>query len=304
MRARYYNPEIKRFINQDVVQGTIENGLSLNRYAYSNGNPISYIDPFGLSPLDSETLGTDKDKRNIFQKFLDWRQEQEDKKYEGYIEAFLAGFEIFEIGGDLSDVKQKLKELRKKYGFLNVSPHAFEIKDLYEAYKYVSNKDKLDMSSFSDEEILQIAKYSLYLYGGDYSNLEGKDLFLQIAIEKIEFDDEIASIAIGSSTGIKIQGVEKPLQIHHFLTNKSKTYTKLYEKIIKKYGLKLKDVWNKTKMPHQGRHPNAYHDYMFERISEIDEVAKGCKDIFLELFEKVKQEIINNPNMLSKNYWR
>ena len=54
MRARYYNPDIKRFINQDVVQGSIENGLSLNRYAYTNGNPISYIDPFGLSPLDSE----------------------------------------------------------------------------------------------------------------------------------------------------------------------------------------------------------------------------------------------------------
>ena len=58
MRARYYNPEIKRFINQDVVQGAIENGLSLNRYAYSNGNPISYIDPFGLSPLDSEKIGS------------------------------------------------------------------------------------------------------------------------------------------------------------------------------------------------------------------------------------------------------
>lgn len=57
MRARYYNPEIKRFINQDVIQGSIENGLSLNRYAYTNGNPISYIDPFGLSPLDSEQMG-------------------------------------------------------------------------------------------------------------------------------------------------------------------------------------------------------------------------------------------------------
>ena len=51
MRARYYNPEIKRFINQDVVVGTITESPTLNRYAYVNGNPISLTDPFGLSPV-------------------------------------------------------------------------------------------------------------------------------------------------------------------------------------------------------------------------------------------------------------
>ncbi|MHB8125651.1 MAG: RHS repeat-associated core domain-containing protein [Desulfitobacteriaceae bacterium] len=48
MRARYYNPEIKRFVNQDVLQGSINNGQSMNRYAYVNGNPVSQVDPFGL----------------------------------------------------------------------------------------------------------------------------------------------------------------------------------------------------------------------------------------------------------------
>lgn len=48
MRARYYNPDIKRFINQDVIQGSLDNAITLNRFAYANGNPISYLDPFGL----------------------------------------------------------------------------------------------------------------------------------------------------------------------------------------------------------------------------------------------------------------
>ncbi len=47
MRARYYSPTFKRFINADVVAGSITNAIALNRYAYANGNPVSNVDPFG-----------------------------------------------------------------------------------------------------------------------------------------------------------------------------------------------------------------------------------------------------------------
>ena len=44
MRARYYSPYLCRFLNPDP------SGFSggLNFYAYANGNPVSYLDPFGL----------------------------------------------------------------------------------------------------------------------------------------------------------------------------------------------------------------------------------------------------------------
>ena len=49
MRARYYSPEHRRFVNADVIPGEISNAITLNRYAYANGNPVSNVDPFGLS---------------------------------------------------------------------------------------------------------------------------------------------------------------------------------------------------------------------------------------------------------------
>lgn len=47
MRARYYNPEIRRFVNQDVLIGNIDDTQSLNRFGYVKGNPVTRIDPQG-----------------------------------------------------------------------------------------------------------------------------------------------------------------------------------------------------------------------------------------------------------------
>lgn len=49
MRARYFNPAVNRFIGQDVLLGDILEGQSLNRYAFVTNNPVSLIDPMGLS---------------------------------------------------------------------------------------------------------------------------------------------------------------------------------------------------------------------------------------------------------------
>lgn len=49
MRARYYSPEMKRFVNADPLTQSIAEYPSQNAYTYANGNPISYIDPFGTS---------------------------------------------------------------------------------------------------------------------------------------------------------------------------------------------------------------------------------------------------------------
>ncbi|MGG0824521.1 pre-toxin TG domain-containing protein [Paenibacillus turicensis] len=67
MRARYYHPELKRFLNRDTVRGDITDGQTFNRYAYVNGDPVKYVDPLGLSkeiiPMGSTCPGSiDKGK--------------------------------------------------------------------------------------------------------------------------------------------------------------------------------------------------------------------------------------------------
>ncbi len=53
MRARYYSPMLRRFINADKVHGDISNALTLNRYAFCNGDPANGVDPLGLKGVDA-----------------------------------------------------------------------------------------------------------------------------------------------------------------------------------------------------------------------------------------------------------
>jgi RHS repeat-associated protein len=47
--ARYYDPDIGRFITRDPLTGTPATPQTLNRYAYCANNPLKYTDATGLS---------------------------------------------------------------------------------------------------------------------------------------------------------------------------------------------------------------------------------------------------------------
>lgn len=66
MRTRYYSPELMRFINQDIVTGDINNSNSLNRYTYVEGNPVTLIDPFGLSPQKNNDKGRQGNSGGVY----------------------------------------------------------------------------------------------------------------------------------------------------------------------------------------------------------------------------------------------
>ncbi|MEK4236221.1 RHS repeat domain-containing protein [Paenibacillus sp. FSL H7-0714] len=47
LRARYYDPSVGRFLNEDTYEGEIDNPLSQNLYTYVHNNPLIYTDPTG-----------------------------------------------------------------------------------------------------------------------------------------------------------------------------------------------------------------------------------------------------------------
>jgi len=67
VRARYYAPELGRFITKDPLTGNDADNQSLNRYVYALNNPVVFIDISGLSAKEGSISETDfgtSDSRN------------------------------------------------------------------------------------------------------------------------------------------------------------------------------------------------------------------------------------------------
>jgi len=50
LRARYYDPEVGRFVSRDPDLGLVWFPQTLNRYVYVSNDPINNTDPIGLRP--------------------------------------------------------------------------------------------------------------------------------------------------------------------------------------------------------------------------------------------------------------
>ena len=75
---------------------------------------------------------------------------------------------------------------------------------------------------------------------------------------------------------------EKPYQQHHFATNKNKTYTPEMKRIAEKYNLDLDGDWNKELLPHMGKHPNYYHEWVIEPGYFEIMIGESADDIRLQ----------------------
>ncbi|MEK3885817.1 polymorphic toxin-type HINT domain-containing protein, partial [Paenibacillus sp. PL2-23] len=74
-RARYYQPEIGRFISEDTYKGDLWNPQSQNGYSYVHNNPMLYVDPSGhiaWNQWDDLALGVYDTLKGTVEEFLSW----------------------------------------------------------------------------------------------------------------------------------------------------------------------------------------------------------------------------------------
>ncbi|CAN5758178.1 hypothetical protein BH11BAC7_BH11BAC7_33060 [soil metagenome] len=105
--------------------------------------------------------------------------------------------------------------------------------------------------------------------------------------------------------GILTVADELPLQMHHYATNKNLMWTPKMADIAKDFGLGLNEPWNMESLPHLGRHPNAYHQFVLDGMQRAAAEAGGSQSAFIKRFDiYVKQPIRANPGLLRKAGWQ
>ena len=106
------------------------------------------------------------------------------------------------------------------------------------------------------------------------------------------FTSTMRSAASGLNMAV---GAHNGFQTHHMLSNVNKTYTPQYKEVTDKYYLELDQNWNKVDLSHhRGRHTKVYHEFMLTMLREVDSVAKGDLDLFMEGFRIIAEFLVEN----------
>ena len=157
MRARYYSPEMRRFINADVLHGAISDSTSLNRYSYVNGNPVSFVDPFGMEK-ERGTSGS-----NLIEQITKWIMPK--RFSETFAEAINR---IISANGIQQEINTKIQQEQTKliWDLINSAINWFDesvvqsvIGFFNDIYKDVNN---FDWQNTDEQKVLRANLFSAY----------------------------------------------------------------------------------------------------------------------------------------------
>ena len=315
MNGRAYDPDLGRFMSVDPFVAMPENGQSLNPYSYVMNNPLKYTDPSGYVPISSsQRCQADPNCGDLL---AGSSNEDDDSENDG--NGATNGASSSNTASTNSTTSDSDVDLAM--AAINEGMAAIEAIGSHSSFGYIEiplQQFNSIIAPIKGSPAFGWLKYVASTLSGGifYGNSSSILAFRPDPQSSADIDAYLAGAGLEEyavmliSPGSKIKGSSQllsslPNQMHHFATNKSKTFTPALKKIADKYNLKLDDMWNKELLPHRGRHPNAYHQFVLDGMRLAHRQARGNVNDFLSAFEEyIIEPVRKNPELLRKSGWK
>jgi len=331
----WYDPTTGTFLTRDPVDGQDGTPTVANPYHYVNNDPLNLQDPLGLRPTDQEGVNYNQLVRALL---LAEGATACQSKFDGRAAGVVFESLTPTSGGGCSAVGYACANKGWETGG-GIGVFGCERMDgLLDILQFTGSAAAGILCGMAAAPSVMGAGAAgaacagatdRYMSGVRGGMSIGDALLSAIDPRALAFDAAIGALTAGVlnngiqllKSGTPIKGVlrrlcaggrmcgdagstELPSRLHHWATNKSGTYTARLEKIASRYGLSLDDAWNTELLPHLGRHPNAYHEFVLDGMEAAAKGSGGSQAKFLELFDLyVKQPVRDNPELLRKLGW-
>ena len=322
--ARWYDPELGRFITEDPVRDGV------NWYVYCNNSPLVYTDPSGLGVVPKGTGGTPViDPLNDLVKDANITSSSSSADEQKNNEIVTSTTNRINRAPSVSSNIRGQANNSQDLGLSRQARIQEKIlRRVIAEFASANNQNQnpwYRANFFNDQDgqavpiaPSQIASieqtgdgYTITTTGGNTLRFDGNMQCVggdQLGL--VDASHEVIAVASLIRFGFSMLSAAGngartlPQQIHHFATNKNSVYTRQMESIANQFNLSLDGAWNRALMPHLGRHPNAYHQFVLRGMRSAAASAGGNQATFLQLFnQNVIQPVLQNPNLLRKAGW-
>ena len=316
MNSRLYDPYTNRFLSPDPAMDYPQCTQGYNRYSYAMNNPLSYVDEDGEMPflIVAGLIGgglnlTSKLLSGQVNNFTDGLAAFGIGAVAGMTGAITGGLGCYAtgVGGLIGGMAGGFWGTIASMPLQNWGNALYFHDPLMTPEEYATGVVFGTLSGGITSGALA-AYHGRNVWTGEIVRA-GQSIF---SVENSPVDLEVRVMySTGNQEASSVSTSSKPYQNHHFATNKHKLYSPALKKILSKLGLDLDGSWNTEILPHQGRHPNDYHEWVLREVKNIllESEVKGLEGIQKQLFfiKNFRSNVIlpvrNNPEMLYKKYW-